>query len=117
MALISKGTAGPPQARLDLVRNERRVIVAGQFASPRPKCRADGINAALSLDWFDNDGANRIVEFSFQISDVVKAHKFEPVTARAASRRMTRVSLGCEYPSAFTARPPRKSRYLRPRWS
>src|ERR1700730_11756293 len=77
MALIGEGTAGPSQARLDFIRDERCAVVAGQFASARPKCGADRIDAAFSLDWFDNNSANRVVEFGFQISDVVKAHKFD----------------------------------------
>src|SRR5205807_4374898 len=77
VALIGKRTASPSQARLDFIRDQCRAIVVGQLASARPKCRAHRKDAALALDWFDHYAANRVVEFGFEISDVVKAHEFD----------------------------------------
>src|SRR4029077_19285830 len=87
VALISKGTARAAQAGLDFIRDQRRTVMAGKIPGARPKRRADREDATFALNWFDNDGADGIVEFGFKVGDIVKTHELN--AGHQWSKRLT----------------------------
>src|SRR4029077_9206090 len=61
--------------------------MAGQIPGARPKRRADREDATFALNWFDNDGADGIVEFGFKVGDIVKTHELN--AGHQWSKRLT----------------------------
>ena len=51
-------------------------MTGGQSACSLPKFTADRVDAAFSLNGFEDDGANRTIEFRLEIAHIVKPHKF-----------------------------------------
>src|SRR5258707_8662894 len=52
-------------------------MLRGERAGAIPESFSDGMDAAFALDGFEDDGANGVVEFGFEISDVVEMDKFD----------------------------------------
>src|SRR5437588_1063010 len=73
--LIGEQTTGAPQTALNLIGNQQSPMLRGKSACSIPKGFADGMDTALSLNGFDQDGANGVVEFGFKIGDIVEADK------------------------------------------
>src|SRR5258708_33813129 len=74
--LIGEEAAGSAEAALNLVGDEEGAVLGGEGASAIPKSLADRVDAAFTLDCFQEDSADGIVEFRFEISEVVETHEF-----------------------------------------
>src|ERR1700687_5826309 len=67
--------ARAPQTTLDLIKDQQRAALLRQVASGLEKLAADRMNATFALYRLDADSAYVIVEFLFQIFDVVKLYE------------------------------------------
>src|SRR5215472_9441271 len=79
-------------------------MLRGESAGAVPKSFVDGVNAALALNGFDQDGTNRVVELGFKISEVVEADEFDSGNDRR--KRQAVFFRGCDADGA--ERPPMK---------
>ena len=53
-------------------------MLGGKRASAIPERFADGIDAAFALNCFEQDGADSVVKFGFEVGDIVEADEFTP---------------------------------------
>ena len=74
--LIRKVSAGPAESALNLVGDQRSVVLRSEFARALPKFLADWKNPALALDRFYNKRANRIIKLALEIGDIVEPYEF-----------------------------------------
>src|SRR5258708_19184587 len=74
--LIGKEAAGAAEAALNLVGDEEGAVLGGEGASAIPESLADRIDAAFTLDCFQEDSADGIVEFRVEIGEVIEPHEF-----------------------------------------
>ena len=74
--LIREISAGTAEAALNFVRDHRSVVLRSQRARTIPEFFADRENPAFTLNRFQNDGADGIVEFTFEVGDIIELHKF-----------------------------------------
>ena len=74
--MVREVTASASEAALNFVRDHRRVVLRGQRAGASPEFFADRENAAFALNCFQHHGADRVVEFALEVSDIVELHKF-----------------------------------------
>src|ERR1700685_3346571 len=75
--LVGEVTAGTAEAALNFVGDKQRAVLRGQGASTIPKRFAGGIDAAFTLDGFEDHGADGVVKFGFEIGNVVETDKFD----------------------------------------
>ena len=76
-------SAGAAEAALDFVGDERGVMLRGKCAGALPERVADGENPAFSLNRFDHERADGIIEFGFEVRDVIEAHELDARDERA----------------------------------
>src|SRR5204863_8172689 len=74
--LISEIAAGAAKPALNLIGDQESAVLRSQGAGTTPEFFADSIDSAFSLQRFQKDGANGIVEFRLKISDVVEPDEF-----------------------------------------
>ena len=75
--LVREIAAGAAEAALNFVGDEERSVFRSKRTRPVPEFFADGINPAFALNGFEEDGADGIVEFGFEIGDIIEADKFD----------------------------------------
>ena len=77
---------------MNFIGDQRGVVLRGQLARALPECFADRENAAFALNRFDHEGADGVVEFRFEVGDIVEADEFDAGNQRrkrlAVFRRM-----------------------------
>src|SRR5258708_37193452 len=74
--LIAEEAAGAAESALNLIGDQQSAVLRGEGTSAIPESFADGINPAFTLDRFQKNAADGVVEFRFEISDIVEANKF-----------------------------------------
>ena len=67
--------AGASHAALNLVEDERGVVLIGSFAAGLKKLGRRNLDAAFTLDRLEHDAANRLVHRGAQSLDVVARNK------------------------------------------
>ena len=91
--LIREISAGAAQAALNFVRDQRGVVLRRERPGAIPKSFADRENAAFALNRFNHNGADGVIEFRFEIADIVEADEFDAGNQRseglAIFRRMS----------------------------
>ena len=75
--LVSEVAAGASETALNLIGDQRGVVLRCKGAGALPERFADGENAAFTLNCFEHQCADSVVEFCFEISDVIEAHEFD----------------------------------------
>src|SRR6267142_1050937 len=73
--LIGEEAAGAAESALNFIGDQESTVLRGKRASTIPECFADGIDSPFALDCFKKDGADSVVEFRFEISNVVETHE------------------------------------------
>ncbi len=86
--LIRKIAAGASQARLNFVGDQRRIILRRECAGALPESPADGENSAFALNRLDHNGADRLVEFGFEIRHIVDVDEFD-----SGNQRLERLAI------------------------
>ena len=76
--LIGKVSARAAQAALNFVGDQQRAVFCGQRPRAVPEFVADRIDSAFTLNGFEEDGADGVIKFGFEIGDVVEVDKFDP---------------------------------------
>ena len=74
--LVGEVAAGAAQAALNFIGDQRGVVLRRQRARALPEGFADGENSAFALNGFEDQRADGVVEFRFEIGNVVEAHEF-----------------------------------------
>ena len=72
-----------PRPHLNFVGDQRGIVLRGQRARALPELFADRENAAFALNRFDDDRADRGVEFRFEIGNIIEADKFDARNKRS----------------------------------
>src|ERR1700676_320487 len=75
--LISEVPPGASKAALNFVGDEQSAMLRSEQASAGPEGLGDRVNAAFTLNGFQDYGANGIVKFGFEIGDIVETDKFD----------------------------------------
>src|SRR5262249_4521048 len=75
---IVEVAARTSNAALDLVKDQERPMPVTQLARRLQERLAAGMNATLSLQRLDNDGANAVVEVLTEIVDVIEPNETKP---------------------------------------
>src|SRR5258708_4251302 len=73
--LIGEEAAGTAEAALNLIGDEESAVLGGEGASAIPESLADRIDAAFTLDCFQEDSADGMVEFRVEIGEVIETHE------------------------------------------
>jgi len=81
--LIRKVSAGPAKATLNLVGDQRSIVLRSEVARALPKFLADRENPALALDRFYNKRANRIIKLALKIGHIIELHKLRARNKRS----------------------------------
>ncbi len=88
--LIRKVSAGPAKATLNLVGDQRSIVLRSELARALPKFPADRKNPALALDRFHNNRAHRIIKLALKIGHIVELYEF-----RAGNKRSEGFAIFC----------------------
>ena len=75
--LIAEVTAGAAEATLDFVGDEKSAVLSRERACAIPERFADRVDTAFALNGFEDYGAHGVIEFGFEIGDVIEADKFD----------------------------------------
>src|ERR1700682_2863154 len=73
--LIAEDAAGAAESALNFIGDQESAVLRGKRASAIPKYFANRIDSPFALDCFKKDGADGVVEFRLEISDVVETHE------------------------------------------
>ena len=85
--LVREVAAGAAEAALNFVGDQQGAVLRGECARALPECFADRIDAAFALNRFQDDGANGVVEFRFEVRDVVERDEFDAGNERREGQR------------------------------
>ena len=75
---IAEIAAGAAEPALNLIGDQKGVMLRREFPSAIPEGFADWIDPAFALNRFEENGADGIVEFRFEIGDIVEADELRP---------------------------------------
>ena len=75
--LISEVAAGAAEAALNFVGDEERAVFGSKSAGSVPEILGDGIDAAFALNGLKEDGTDSIVEFRFEVVDIIEADEID----------------------------------------
>src|ERR1700686_692915 len=75
--LVSEVPPGAAEAALNFVGDEQSAILRRKRASAIPEAFRNRVNAAFTLNGFQDYSANCVVKFGFEIGDIVEADKFD----------------------------------------
>ena len=78
--------ASASQSALNFIGDQQSAVSGGKRATAVPESLSSGINAAFTLNCFQDYGANRFIEFGFEVGDVVKCNEFHARNERLKRR-------------------------------
>src|SRR5439155_15972561 len=75
--LIRKIAAGAAEPALNFIGNQQSAMLRRKGTGAIPEILADGMDSAFALNSFEKNRANGVVEFRFEIREIVEAHEFD----------------------------------------
>ena len=84
--LISEIAPGASEATLNFVGNKQRSMLGGKSASALPESFRDWMDAAFALNRLEDNRADAVVEFGFEVGNIVEGDEFHARNQRLKRR-------------------------------
>src|SRR6267143_1992964 len=86
-SLVGETAPGAAEPALNFVGDQSGIVLGGQRMRGEPEIFTYGADATLTLNGFDHQGADGVVEFGFEVSDIIEADELNAGNER--SKRLT----------------------------
>src|SRR5882724_547787 len=84
--LICETAPGASEATLNFVGNKQRAMLRGQSASALPESFGDRIDATFTLNRLEDNRADSVVKFGFEVGNIVEGDEFHARNQRLKRR-------------------------------
>ena len=84
--MISEIAPGASETTLNFVGNKQRSMLGGESACALPESFRDRIDATLALNRFEDNRADAVVKFGFEVGNIVEGDEFHARNQRLERR-------------------------------
>jgi hypothetical protein len=81
--LVGEIAASASKAALNFVGDQEGAVFCGEDAGAIPKILTDGVDSAFTLNGFEENGTDGVVELGFEVGDIVEADEFDAGNERS----------------------------------